>query len=172
MHIQINKKIGTRTFYTYLNAFGLRNITGADVSGEYSSVFHNEDTVGPIELATLSFGQRFTVTPLQLITALSSISNEGVLVKPRIIKQLINSDTGVITNIEATEIRQVLSVETCETLKSMLESVVTSGTGKYAAVEGYSVGGKTGTSEPSPSDPDSGYVASYYAIYPVVDTKV
>jgi len=170
--IQLGQKIGTETFYKYLNAFGLMNRTNALVYGESNSVFHNEEEVGPIELATLSFGQRFTITPLQLITAISSISNDGVLMQPRIIKQIINSDTNTITNIEPVEVRKVLSTETCDQLKSLLESVVTSGTGKYAAVEGYSIGGKTGTSEPIKNDSNSYYVASYVAISPIVDTKV
>lgn len=170
--IQLSQKIGARTFYKYLDAFGLRSATGADVSGEFSGIFHNEEDVGPVQLATLSFGQRFTISPLQMITAVSSIANDGVLMKPRIVKQIVNSDTGAVTNIEPQQVRQVLSSETCDKMKSMLESVVTVGTGAYAAVEGYSIGGKTGTSEPSPSDPDSGYVASYLAISPTTDTQV
>lgn len=170
--IQLGNKIGARTFYKYLDAFGLFNTTGAEVSGESSSYFHAEKNVGPVELATLSFGQRFTITPLQLITAVSSIANDGILMKPRIVKQVINSDTGAITNIEPVSVRQVLSVETCNKMKDLLESVVTTGTGKYAAVEGYSIGGKTGTSEPNPARPDEGYVASYLAISPILDTKV
>ncbi len=119
--------------------------TNALVYGESNSVFHKVDDVGPIELATLSFGQRFTITPLQLITAISSIANDGVLMQPRIVKQIINSDTNTTTNITPTSVRRVLSTETCDKLKSLLESVVTNGTGRYAAVEGYSIGGKTGT---------------------------
>ena len=168
--IQLGQKIGVRTFYKYLDAFGLRSATGADVPGEFNGIFHSEDNIGPVELATLTFGQRFMVSPLQLITAISSIANNGVLMKPRIVKQIINSDTGAITNIEPVEVRKVLSSDTCDKLKSMLESVVTVGTGKYAAVEGYSIGGKTGTSEPSPSNPD--YVASYIAMAPMTDTQV
>ena len=82
---------------------------------------------------------------LQLITAISSIANDGVLMQPRIVKQIINSDTNTTTNITPTSVRRVLSTETCDKLKSLLESVVTNGTGRYAAVEGYSIGGKTGT---------------------------
>jgi len=170
--IQLGKKIGVTTFYKYLNAFGFMNKTNSLFYGESNSVFHDRDEVGPIELATLSFGQRFTVTPLQLITAISSIANDGVLMQPRIVKQIVNKDTNTTTNIEPVEVRKVLSTETCDTLKSMLESVVTSGTGKYAAVEGYSIGGKTGTSEPIKNDKNSYYVASYVAISPIVDTKV
>lgn len=170
--IQLGQKIGKDTFYKYLKAFGLMDRTNALVYGESNSVFHKVDDVGPIELATLSFGQRFTITPLQLITAISSIANDGVLMQPRIVKQIINSDTNTTTNITPTSVRRVLSTETCDKLKSLLESVVTNGTGRYAAVEGYSIGGKTGTSEPIQNDPNSYYVASYVAISPIVDTKV
>ena len=170
--IQLGQKIGVTTFYKYLNAFGFMNKTNNLFYGESNSVFHDRDEVGPIELATLSFGQRFTVTPLQLVTAISSIANDGVLMQPRIVKQIVNKDTNTTTNIDPVEVRKVLSTETCDTLKSMLESVVTSGTGKYAAVEGYSIGGKTGTSEPIKNDKNSYYVASYVAISPIVDTKV
>ena len=170
--IQLGKKIGKETFYKYLKAFGLMDRTNALVYGESNSVFHSIDEVGPVELATLSFGQRFTITPLQLITAVSSIANNGVLMQPRIVKQIINPDTNTTTTVEPTSVRKVLSSETCDKLKSLLESVVTSGTGKYAAVEGYSIGGKTGTSEPIKNDTNSYYVASYIAISPIVDTKV
>jgi len=170
--IQLGQKIGVTTFYKYLNAFGFMNKTNNLFYGESNSVFHDRDEVGPIELATLSFGQRFTVTPLQLVTAISSIANDGVLMQPRIVKQIVNKDTNTTTSIEPVEVRKVLSTETCDTLKSMLESVVTSGTGKYAAVEGYSIGGKTGTSEPIQNDKNSYYVASYVAISPILDTKV
>lgn len=170
--IQLGQKIGKETFYKYLQAFGLMNRTNALVYGESNSVFHSLDEIGPVELATLSFGQRFTITPLQLITAVSSIANDGVLMQPRVVKQIVNPDTNTTTNIEPTKIRKVLSTETCDELKSLLESVVTSGTGRYAAVEGYSIGGKTGTSEPIQNDTNSYYVASYIAISPIVDTKV
>ena len=170
--IQLGQKIGKETFYKYLQAFGLMNRTNALVYGESNSVFHSLDEIGPVELATLSFGQRFTITPLQLITAVSSIANDGVLMQPRVVKQIVNPDTNTTINIEPTKIRKVLSTETCDELKSLLESVVTSGTGRYAAVEGYSIGGKTGTSEPIQNDTNSYYVASYIAISPIVDTKV
>lgn len=170
--IQLGKKIGTETFYKYLQAFGFMDRTNALVYGETNSVFHSKDEVGPIELATLSFGQRFTITPLQLITAISSIANDGILMQPRVVKQIVNPDTNTVTNINPVEVRKVLSTETCDELKSLLESVVTSGTGKYAAVEGYYIGGKTGTSEPIKNDKDSYYVASYVAISPIVDTKI
>ena len=120
----------------------------------------------------MSFGQRFTITPIQLITAVSAVANDGVLMQPRLVKQIINTDNGNITNIDPVEVRQVLSKKTANTMKDLLQSVVTNGTGRYAAVPGYSVGGKTGTSEPIYSRSQDGYTASYIAISPVENTKL
>ena len=107
-----------------------------------------------------------------MITAVSAIANDGILMKPRIVKQTTNTDTGAVTTIEPTQVRQVISKETADTMKSMMESVVVNGTGGRAAVSGYSVGGKTGTSEPIEGSEEEGYVSSYIAISPVEDTKV
>lgn len=170
--MQLGARIGTTTLYKYYDAFGLFDSTGSGLYGEQSSIFHQIDTVGPVELATMSFGQRLNITPLQMITAISCVANDGVLMKPRIVKQVTNTDTGAISEVETTEIRQVISKETAAEVKSMMESVVTDGTGKHAAVTGYTVGGKTGTSEPLESNKEEGYVASYVAISPVEDTQV
>lgn len=170
--IQLGQKIGAKLFYKYLEAFGLFEKTRVAISGEATSNFHDLEKVGPVELATMSFGQRFNITPLQLITAVSSIANDGVLMQPRIVKQIVNTDTNVSTNIDPVPVRQVLSTETCDIIKDLLESVVTDGTGRYASVDGYSVGGKTGTSEPPSSNTSLGYTASYIAISPVENTKV
>ena len=171
--MQLAARIGTTTLYKYYKAFGLFDKTGIDLPGEASSMFTDEQKVGPVERATMSFGQRFSITPLQMITAVSAIANDGILMKPRIVKQITNTDTGAITNIEPTEVRQVISKETSAKVKSMMESVVTEGTGGRGAVSGYSIGGKTGTSEPvAGKEETEGYVASYVAISPVEDTKV
>ena len=171
--MQLAARIGTTTLYKYYKAFGLFDKTGIDLPGEASSMFTDEQKVGPLERATMSFGQRFSITPLQMITAVSAIANDGILMKPRIVKQITNTDTGAITNIEPTEVRQVISKETSAKVKSMMESVVTEGTGGRGAVSGYSIGGKTGTSEPvAGKEETEGYVASYVAISPVEDTKV
>ena len=107
-----------------------------------------------------------------MITAISCIANDGVLMQPRIVKEVTNTDTGSVTEVPVTEVRQVISKQTSEEVKSMMESVATIGTGKTAAVSGYSIGGKTGTSEPTESNSSEGYVASYVAISPVEDTQV
>lgn len=170
--MQLGKRIGAPTLYKYYNAFGLFESTNSGLYGEQSSIFQKLENVGPVELATMSFGQRLNITPLQMITAISAIANDGILMKPRIVKQITNTDTGSVTDVETTEVRQVISKQTAEDVKSMMESVVTSGTGKNGAVVGYSVGGKTGTSEPTDANKDEGYVASYVAISPVEDTQV
>ena len=176
--MQLGKKIGAATLYRYFDAFGFFDTTGfADIgdsgsSGERSGYFWDLSDVGSVELATMSFGQRFRVTPLQMITAVSAVANDGILIKPRIAKEIKNTDTGAITTIETTKVRQVISKETSETLLDMLETVVDTGTGKLAQVKGYSVAGKTGTSEPDYADENSVYVASFVGISPVESPEV
>lgn len=170
--MQLGKRIGSQTLYKYYEAFGLFDKTGIATSGEANSYFWDSDDVGPIELATMSFGQRFRVTPIQLITAVSSVANNGVLVEPRIVKQVENPDTGAITSIESTNVRQVISKETSDELMNMLESVVTEGTGRYGQVKGYSIAGKTGTSEPDSTNENAMYVASFVGISPVQNPEV
>lgn len=171
--IQLGQKIGAATLYRYYDAFGFFNTTGfADIgdsgsSGERSGYFWDLNDVGSVELATMSFGQRFRVTPLQMVTAVAAIANDGVLMQPRIAKEITNTDTGAVTTIEPVEVRQVISKETSDTLLDMLETVVESGTGRYAQVKGYSIAGKTGTSEPDYTSGDDKYVASFAAITPV-----
>ena len=170
--IQLGQKIGTSTLYKYYKAFGLFDITGIATSGEANSSFWDLDDLGQMELATMSFGQRFKITPIQLITAVSSIANDGVLVQPRIVKEFTNTDTGAVTTIEPKTVRQVVSKETADKMLNMLESVVTTGGGHYAQVTGYSVAGKTGTSEPVSGDSNSYYIASFVGISPVENPEV
>ena len=170
--MQLGAKIGKETLYKYFEAFGLFDKTGIATSGEAVGTFHKLDNVGPVELATISFGQRFTITPLQMITSVCAIANDGVLMQPRIVKSIENTDTGTVTIVEPKEVRQVVSSETAEQVRSMMESVVVEGGGRYGQVKGYNIGGKTGTSEPPPGKEEEGYVASFLAIAPVENTKV
>ena len=176
--IQLGQKIGAETLYKYYDAFGFFDTTDfADIgdagsSGERSGYFWDLDDVGPIELATMSFGQRFRVTPLQMINAVSAIANDGILIQPRIAKEIKNTDTGAVTTIEPNKVRQVVSKETAESLLDMLETVVDSGTGTHAQVKGYSIAGKTGTSEPDYDDENSVYVASFAGVAPVESPEV
>lgn len=170
--MQLCNKLGVNTLYKYYSAFGLLDPTDIALTGEADSIFHTITDVRATELATMSFGQRFKITPLQLITAVSAIANDGVLMQPRIVKEIENTDTSAITTIEPAAIRQVISKETSLKMLDMMESVVTDGTGQYGAVRGYTIGGKTGTSEPSPSAPDEGRTASYIAVAPTVNPEI
>ena len=169
--IQLGQKIGVTTLYKYFDAYGLFTKTGIQTSGEASGIFHNIDNVGPVELATISFGQRFTITPLQMATAVSAIANDGVLMQPRIVKEVSNVNTGAVTTVEPKEVRQVISPETAKTMMDMMESVVTDGGGKYGQVTGYSVAGKTGTSEATEGS-TAGYVSSFVGVAPADDPQV
>ena len=170
--IQLGQRIGVSTFYKYLDAFGFFKKTGIDLPSEGTSSFWREKNVGPVELATMSFGQRFTITPMQLVKAAAAVANEGKLVTPHVVKEIENPDTGTVKTIQANEERQVISADTANKIKDMMKSVVETGGGKYAQVKGYEIGGKTGTSEADPNHPENGYVASFLAIAPVDNTKI
>ena len=170
--MQLGSRIGSETLYKYFDAFGFFEKTGIAVAGESSSNFHKLENVGPVELATTSFGQRFEITPLQLITAISSIANDGKLMQPRIVKQTVNPDADITTNIDTNTVRQVVSEETAAKAREMMEYVVTNGGGALGAVEGYSIGGKTGTSQPSPGKEHEGYTVSFVAISPTDNPEI
>ena len=171
--MQLGKKIGVNTLYKYYRAFGLFDKTNIGLSGEANSNFHKIENVGPVELAVMSFGQRFNITPLQLITSVCSVLNEGQLMQPRIIKSIENTDDNSITTIEETKVRQVVSKTTATKVCEMLGDVVESGTGKTAKVKGYEIGGKTGTSEPlSGQEKTKGYVSSFLAFSPIEDAQI
>lgn len=168
--IGIGQKLGVHTYYSYLEKFGYLKKTGIDLPGEGGSIFLAEDKVGPVELATISFGQRFEITPIQMCTAISTIANGGTHIKPRIVKQIINSQTGEVTNIEPVKEEGVISEETSKKVLSMMESVVSEGTGKNGQVVGYSVGGKTGTSEDGVNT--NKYIASFVGVTPISNPQV
>lgn len=170
--IQLGARVGTSNLYKYYKLFGFFDKTDIDLPGEASSIFSKESDVGPVERATYSFGQRFSITPIQMISAVSAIANDGVLMKPRIVKSITNSDTGAVTNIDTEEVRQVISTETAAKMKSMMQSVVEGGSGWRGGVAGYSVGGKTGTAEPNPAHPEDGYTATFVAVAPIEDPQV
>ena len=168
--IGLGQKLGVHTYYSYLEKFGLLEKTGIDLPGEASSIFLKEEKAGLVELATISFGQRFEITPLQLVTAVSSIANGGNLVQPRIVKQIVDSQTGEKRDVEVKIKGQSISKETSEKVLSMMESVVSEGTGKNAKVAGYRIGGKTGTSEDGVNT--NKYVTSFLGVAPIDDTEV
>lgn len=168
--IQLGLKVGAPTLFKYYDAFGLLNSTNSDFYGESSGIFHTVDNINDIDLAAMSFGQGITVTPLQLITAISAIANEGVLMQPRIVDKIINPDTGAVTTPEPVEVRQVISAQTASQMMDMLDYTVSDGTGRHADVAGYSIAGKSGTSEKLTSDDDE-YVASFIGLSPTINTQ-
>ena len=126
--IGLGQKIGVTKYYEYLEKFGLLKPTGVDLPGEATSIFLAKEKAGPVELATISFGQRFEITPIQLVTAVSTIANGGTSVTPRIVKQIVNSQTKEVTDIPVKTNGTVISKETSEKVLSMMESVVSEGT--------------------------------------------
>mgnify|MGYP001625276549 FL=1 len=168
--IGLGQKLGVHTYYSYLNKFRLLNITGIDLPGEANSIFLAENKAGPVELATISFGQRFEITPIQLVTAVSAIANGGNSITPRVVKQIINSQTKETTNIPVKTNGRVISKETSEKVLSMMESVVSEGTGKNAKVAGYRIGGKTGTSEDGVNT--NKYVTSFLGVAPIENPQI
>lgn len=141
-------RIGSDLFYRYADAFGFLSKTGIDLPGESNSYFHSKNALGPVELAVASFGQRFKVTPIQLITAIAAVANGGNLVTPHLVKALVDKDGNVVENFEQEVKRQVISKETSQVISQILaEGVAGDGGAKNAYVMGYRVAAKTGTSE-------------------------
>ena len=154
-------RLGVDTFYQYVRDFGFYDKTGIILPGEVSGLFQAEQK--ELDMLVASFGQRFTVTPMQLITAYAAIANGGNLMKPRLVKELTDSDGNVVTSYAPEVIRKVISKETSDELRGILEGVVTEGTGRNAYVSGYRVAGKTGTSE---TLDDGRYIASFCSFAP------
>lgn len=168
--IGLGQKIGVTKYYEYLKKFGFLKKTGIDLIGEANSIFLKEEKVGPVELATISFGQRFEVTPIQMISMVSAIANNGVYVKPRIVKAIQDSITGEKRKIETEYGDRVISEGTAKEVLSMMTSVVSEGTGKNARVQGYNIGGKTGTSEDGVNT--GKYVTSFIGVAPTDDPEL
>ncbi len=174
--IGLGQKLGVKTYYSYLRKFGFFNTTGIDLPGEAKSIFLKEEKVGPVELGTISFGQRFEVTPIQMATMLSTIANKGTYIKPHLVKKIISgsekdeNNNPKIIEIEPQRGEQVISEETSKNVLNMMQSVVAEGTGKNAKVEGYNIGGKTGTSEDGVNT--GKYVTSFIGVAPIEDPQV
>ena len=158
------------TYYRYLDKFGFLSKTGIDLPGEAGSIFLKEEKVGPVELGTIAFGQRFEVTPIQMISMVSTIANKGIYTKPRVVKSIIDSTTKEKRDIEPVYRERVISEKTAENVLSMMESVVADGTGRNSQVKGYRIGGKTGTSEDGVNT--GKYVTSFIGVAPISDPQV
>lgn len=172
--VELGQRMGVQTFYKYLDGFGFSDTTGIDLPGERKSIMYNVNNVGPVELATMSFGQSISVTPIQLINAVSAIANDGKLMKPRIVKELVDGDGKVVHRFEETVVRQVVSEKTSEEIRRIMESVVSEGSGKSAYIPGYRVGGKTGTAQKVVDGryAQGIYVSSFIGIAPADDPKL
>ncbi len=169
--IQIGARVGTKNFIKYLKGFGFLQKTGIELPGEQSGIFHAESNFKEIDLATSSFGQSFNVTPLQMVSLAAAVANGGKLMKPHLIKQVIDKDMNVVEDIQPTTVRQIVSKETSDTMRTILESVVSEGGGKNAYLAGYRIAGKTGTSEKQPRG-NGKYVASFIGFAPADDPQV
>ena len=173
--IQIGQNLGVSAFFKYFQAYGLTAKTGIDLPGETSPVagvtYHDGSTMSIVDLASESFGQGFNVTPIQLITAVSAAINGGYLIQPHVVSEITDADGNVIKTVGKVNKRQVISSETSKLVCSLLENVVSSGSGKNAYVAGYHVGGKTGTSQKLAGD-ESARVASFCGFAPAYDPQV
>lgn len=170
-YIMIGQLVGTSNFSKYFEAFGFTQKTGIDLPGESSSVYHSESKMGPVELASSSFGQSFQVSPIQMITAVSAVVNGGYLVQPHVVSKIIDSENNIIKSYDTVVKRQVVSNTTSKTVRDMMSAVVTKSTSKNMYVAGYNIGGKTGTSEKLTvnltSNSGEVYIASFIAVAPI-----
>lgn len=164
-------KIGRENFYKYYKGFGFTQTTGIELNGETSGAFYPLSNFNEVELATASFGQGPTVTPLQMLASIGAVANDGKLLKPHLLKSITDSQGNVIEEKETTVVRQVVSEQTSQIMRGILEKVVSDGTGGQAYLEGFRIGGKTGTSEKLPRGQNK-YVASFAGIAPADDPQV
>ncbi|RKD34755.1 stage V sporulation protein D [Thermohalobacter berrensis] len=173
--VAVGQRLGKENMLKYIKGFGFGEKTGIDLTGEQSGIIpRSADSMREVNLATISYGQGIAVTPIQLITAISAVANGGKLMEPRIVKELIDQDGNIIEKFKPEVRRKVISEETSKTLLKILETVVSTGTGKKAYVPGYRVGGKTGTAQKVINGryADGKYIASFVAIAPVNDPKI
>lgn len=169
--MQIAEKEGRSTFAKYQNVFGFGKTTNVDLYGEAAGLIYQEDKLNPVELATSSFGQGLTVTMMQVGTAFCSVINGGNYYEPHLVKQIVDENGGIINNIEPTVLRKTISSETSEFMRQALFKVVDSGTAQKAKVEGYTIGGKTGTAEKLPRG-NGKYLLSFIGFAPVENPQV
>lgn len=169
--IDVGQRLGVDNYYRYFEQFGLMGKTGVDLPGEAATIMHRKENMGAVELATVSFGQSFQITPLQLITTASSIINRGNRVTPHFALRAENPSTGIVHEFEYKEKGRILSEETSAAMRYILEQVVAEGSGKNAKIEGYRIGGKTATSEKLPRSRKK-YISSFLGFAPADDPQV
>ncbi len=168
--MDIGARLGTEKFYSYFEKFGLNGKTGVDLPGEAGTIIHKQGNVGQVELATMSFGQSFQITPMQLATTVSAVINGGVRVTPHFGVRILDEDGNAVQTFSYNE-EQVLSEETSKEMRALLESVVSQGTGKNAYIEGYEIGGKTATSQTLPRSAKK-YISSFVGFAPAENPQV
>ncbi|HEX6989353.1 MAG TPA: penicillin-binding transpeptidase domain-containing protein [Bacillota bacterium] len=166
--------LGVEPFYRYLDAFGLTTRTGIDLPGEASGIFPPAGRARPVDIAVMGFCQTLTVTPIQMITAISAIANDGLLMKPRVARAVRDADGKVVRVFEPEPVRQVISEQTARTIRGLMERVVAEGTGTQAQIEGYGVGGKTGTSQKVIGGrlAPGRYISSFIGMVPIDDPQL
>ncbi|GHU61872.1 stage V sporulation protein D [Clostridia bacterium] len=169
--MQIGARIGSDTFLRYLKNFGFGDYTQIDLSGESKGVFHSAQEMNPVDLATNSFGQNYTVSMIQLISAYASIINGGSYYEPHVVKKILDTDGSIIQNIEPNLVKETISHSTAEFIKSALFQTVEKGTGSHAHIDGYQIAGKTGTAEKLPRA-DKNYLMSFCGFVPYDNPQI
>lgn len=147
VQIQLALKMGKDTYYDYLEMFGITQKTNVDLPAETSAIIQDKDAIGQVELSTMAYGHGIAVTPIQLAAAVCAIGNDGVLMQPRVVKELRDSDGDTVKTFETKEVRKVISSKTADEMRSIMEYVVSEGGGGNAKIAGYRIGGKTGTAD-------------------------
>ncbi|QEY33590.1 PASTA domain-containing protein [Caproiciproducens galactitolivorans] len=174
--IQIGEKLGPQRFFKYFSAFGFTSKTGIDLPGEpLRTIYYTPEQLNPVELATESFGQNFSITPIQMITAIAAVSNGGYLVQPHVVSQILDEDGNIVKTADTTPKRQVISADTSARMCKILQLNATIGTAKNGYLPGYRIGGKTGTSQKMDVKQKTGvmqYIASYGGFAPADDPQI
>ncbi len=169
--MELGERLGAENFAGYFKQFGLLSKTNIDLPGEAGTIMHKTENIGPVELATISFGQSFQITPIQLVTTVSSIINGGTRVTPHFGVSVQNADGNTVKTFSYETHENICTAETSETMRYLLEKVVSEGTGKNAKIEGFSIGGKTATSQTLPRS-DHKYISSFLGFAPADNPQV
>lgn len=169
--IEVGLRIGVDRFFDYFRQFGLMDLTGVDIPGEAGTIMHKKENVGQVELATISFGQSFQITPIQLATTVSALVNGGRRVTPHFGMEILSAEGKKVKTFRYNAKKHIVSEKTSQTMRELLESVVAEGSGKNAYVEGYRIGGKTATSQTLPRSANK-YISSFVGFAPADDPQI
>ena len=169
--IEVGLRIGVNRFFDYFRQFGLMDLTGVDIPGEAGTIMHKKENVGQVELATISFGQSFQITPIQLVTTVSALVNGGRRVTPHFGMEVLSAEGKKVKTFRYNAKKHIVSEKTSQTMRELLESVVAEGSGKNAYVEGYRIGGKTATSQTLPRSANK-YISSFVGFAPADDPQI